>query len=440
MNKKNSKLLFLTLVAIAVIIKLFFLFQQKPLWWDTSVYIGMAKHITSWGSQGLWEPLRPLVWPLILSFFSFLSLPLTFFTKTSQIFFSLGSAFIVFLIAKKLWGVKEARIACLLLLFTPVITFYEGVMLTEIPAVFFWVLALYFLVNEKYFFAGIFSGVCFLTKFPMGLVFLGILISFISFKKNDASKILSGFLIPAIVFLLINFLIYQDPFLPLKDGSEIFDKSSWFYEKELSYYFVELLKENVFFIFGLAGLFFLRRRKEFALSLIFLLLFLYFGYIPHKEVRFYLLFLPFLALISAKGVVELLKYKYSKFVMFALIILFVPLAYGKFADYYNFKVSFDEQYYSLIKDYDAKEALVSDPRFTLFTDKKLELLYYKDYDEPTVMNKLNNAELVITNTCDIVCKNCEIKEKMFNHLKNNFVKNYQEEKNNCTIFVFTKKI
>lgn len=440
MNEKNSKLFFLILVAIAVIIKLFFLFQQKPFWWDTSVYIGMTKYITSWGAQGLWEPLRPLVWPLILAFFSFLGLPLIFFAKLTQLFFSLGSVFLVFLIANKLWGIKEARIASILLLFTPVIAFYEGVLLTEIPAVFFGVLALYFAVNEKYFLAGIISGICFLTKFPMGLIFLGIIIPFISFKRNDALKIFTGFFILALIFLSINFLIYQDPFLPLEEGSEVFEKSSWFYEKGLTYYFVELLKENVFFVFSLIGLFFLRKRKELALSLSFLFLFFYFGYIPHKEVRFYLLFLPFLALISAKGIIEILEYKYSKFIMFALIVLFIPLAYGKFVDYYNFKVGFDEQYYSLINNYDAEKVLVSDPRFTLFTDRKLELLYYKDYDESTVMNKLNNAELVITNTCDIACKNCEIKEKMFDYLKNNFMIDYETAKNDCTIFVFTKKI
>ncbi|MBI5065038.1 glycosyltransferase family 39 protein [Candidatus Woesearchaeota archaeon] len=439
MNKKNSQWLFSALVVIGVIIKLFFLLQQKPLWWDTSVYIGMTKYITSGGAQGLWEPLRPPIWPLIISFFSFLGLPLIFFAKITQLLFSLGSVLLVFLIAKKLWGTEEARIASLLLLFTPVIVFYEGVMLTEIPAVFFGVLAVYFLVNEKYFLAGIFSGISFLTKFPMGLIFLGLVVSIISFKRNNILKLFFGFLIPVIIFLFVNFLIYQDPLLPLKEGSEIFEKSSWFYEKGSSYYFIELIKENVFFIFGLMGLFFLRKRKELALSLSFLFLFFYFGYIPHKEVRFYVLFLPFLALVSAKGIAEILKYKYSKFILFALIILFVPLAYGKFVDYYNFKVGFDEQYYSLIKNYDTKEALVSDPRFTLFSDKKLDLLYYKDYDEPTVMKKLRDAELVITNTCDIVCKNCEIKEKMFDYLKNNFATDYKEEKNNCTVFVFTRQ-
>ena len=32
------------------------------------MYVGMAKHIVSAG--GLWEPVRPVLWPILIGFFS----------------------------------------------------------------------------------------------------------------------------------------------------------------------------------------------------------------------------------------------------------------------------------------------------------------------------------------------------------------------------------
>ena len=57
----------ITIIAVLFFVaKLLTLGFYKIVWWDSAVYIGMGKYIYSFGAAGLWEPLRPVMWPLIL--------------------------------------------------------------------------------------------------------------------------------------------------------------------------------------------------------------------------------------------------------------------------------------------------------------------------------------------------------------------------------------
>ncbi|PIN81598.1 hypothetical protein COV11_01615 [Candidatus Woesearchaeota archaeon CG10_big_fil_rev_8_21_14_0_10_30_7] len=436
--KKTNQVLFMILILLGVLIKIKFLLLNNALWWDASVYIGMAKSFVDTG--GLWEPLRPLIWPLILASIMLFKVNTIFVAKIIQLIFSLGSAYLVYVIGKRFFGINEAKIASLLLLFTPVITFYEGILLTEIPAVFFGLLTLYFFINEDYFLAGLSSGLSFLTKFPTGLLIIGLLIVTLG-KNKQLFKVAGGFIIPLFFFLVSNYFWYGDLFLPLKDGMNVFAKSSWAYNEGLLFYLIGFFKENVFFILGIIGLFCLKKKREHLLLILFFLLpFLYFGYITHKEVRFYILFLPFLCLLSAKGITKLFEYKYLDLILLVLLLIFIPVSYGKFVDYYNFKVE-TESYYNLVNELGIKgKILVSDPRFVLLTDKKLIPLYYENYDELKVMDKLKNANLVFINSCDMVCEpntDCElVQEKMQDYLEKNMTVYKTEQKKDCEFKVY----
>src|SRR3989344_8609538 len=69
------------------------------LWWDSSVYMGMSKHIYSGGGSGLWEPSRPVLWPLIIGLLWKLSPDYIFLGKILSIFISLGSSVVIYLIS-----------------------------------------------------------------------------------------------------------------------------------------------------------------------------------------------------------------------------------------------------------------------------------------------------------------------------------------------------
>ena len=142
---KNKKIFFILLLAL--LIRLFFLiFQYHDTWWDSAVYIGMGKYIFSNGSVGLWEPARPLIWPLFLGILWKLKLDVILFGRILLLFFSLGSIYLTYLIGKRIFNKKIALLAAALLSFTPTYLFYSTVLLSSIPSLFFGLLSVYFFI------------------------------------------------------------------------------------------------------------------------------------------------------------------------------------------------------------------------------------------------------------------------------------------------------
>ena len=43
------------ILALALALQLIFLSQEHPIWWDSSVYLGMGHYMYSLGEQGIWE-------------------------------------------------------------------------------------------------------------------------------------------------------------------------------------------------------------------------------------------------------------------------------------------------------------------------------------------------------------------------------------------------
>ena len=56
----------LLVIGVTVLVRIFYLSLQYPLWWDSQVYVAMGKYIFSHGQLGFWESFRPLVHPLLL--------------------------------------------------------------------------------------------------------------------------------------------------------------------------------------------------------------------------------------------------------------------------------------------------------------------------------------------------------------------------------------
>jgi len=88
----------LIVLSIAFLIRLLFFFSYHAIWWDSAVYVGMGKYIFSLGKQGLWEPIRPIVWPIILGFLWKIKLNPIFFGRLLNIIMSLGIIYLVYYI------------------------------------------------------------------------------------------------------------------------------------------------------------------------------------------------------------------------------------------------------------------------------------------------------------------------------------------------------
>lgn len=443
LKKENG---FIVLVLLGIALKVFFILKQQEIWWDAIVYYGAGKYIFTLGREGLWEPLRPIVWPFFLGSIWKIGLPVFFIGKIITICLSFANVLIVYKIGKKIFDEKTAFLASFFVLFSFTNIFLENKLLTEVPAVFFSLLAFYFWINEKYSLSGFFAALSFSTKFTQGIVIIPLLL----FSLRDLKKVfilLASFSFTLLPYFVFNFMIYNDAVLPLIQGSKVIDYSGNWMDKGIIYFIVELIKENIFFVFSFAGATFAlisKEKKKLALASISFLLAIYFAQLTHKETRFFALFIPFLALISANGFYELIKriknISVERIIFILLIIVLLSSFSFQIVKYFEDDWKIDkeliEKYYNYRTD---KNLFVTDPRFTLYNNNKLNLIYYPIFDErinELIETEFANATIAI-NTCDLTCatKKCSQQSKLW---LEKFMRYKKSEivKKDCKYYIF----
>src|SRR3989338_1499419 len=171
MRKLN---LVFALFALAAALRILFHALVRPIAWDAAAYIGIAKAIATLGTNGLWEPLRPLAWPVLLSPFAALHSNMLVAAHALQFAIGMGVVALVYFITKKAFGARPALWALGLSAISPILLFYEHQLLTEKPAAFFALFSVFLLQREKLFLAGMSAGVSFLTKFPEGMIIVAL--------------------------------------------------------------------------------------------------------------------------------------------------------------------------------------------------------------------------------------------------------------------------
>src|SRR3989338_10253027 len=214
----------------------FFLFNGSAgLWWDSSVYIGMSKYLYSGGESGLWEPSRPVLWPLILGLFWKFGFDYIFLGKLLSIFISTGSSIVVYLISAKYFSKKTAFLASLFFSFSPSIFLSDTLLLTEIISTFFLLLGIYFFLGQKNFLSGLFLFISFMSRFfpiffalPIILIYVFRVLT----KKNLESckaplAFLIAFSLPVTPYLLSNIYFYNDALYPFSLQIFMTEDTGW---------------------------------------------------------------------------------------------------------------------------------------------------------------------------------------------------------------------
>src|SRR5262249_48287057 len=133
--------------------------------WDEAVYIGMGKHLYTFGNAGLWEMIRPVGLPLLLGLFWTARLPI-FLWELALIGFAVGYAILTYLIGKRLFGRESGLFAALLVIGSTTFFREAGKFLTEIPSTFFALACLYALLNRRLAYAGVCAAAAAMFKFP----------------------------------------------------------------------------------------------------------------------------------------------------------------------------------------------------------------------------------------------------------------------------------
>lgn len=311
-----------TLICIllaAIVICIFF--SSKSLIWDEAVYVGMGKYLYSGGTSGFFEILRPIALPLLVGFVWKLGLNVLAFSKIIELSFAIGYLYMIYLIGKKTYDKKTGLLALVLVGICPIFFLSSTKILTDIPAAFFVMVALYFFISKKYFLSGIMCSIAFLMRFPQGLIFPVLLLSIIITNLKSPKHLLksllmisTGFILIMLPYFLFNYFMFSTYgvlgiFLPLKEAlwsqgntAESVIKGTFFsYVYNLLYYILTPLKENPFFLFFIPGILSRRGKKHTALLVLLALYFSYHTIIINKQERFMFGFLPIISILSSHG-------------------------------------------------------------------------------------------------------------------------------------------
>jgi len=459
MNKAFRKNLGLILIiTLFLSLYLFYINPNADVWWDSAVYIGMGEYIYSFGEIGLYEDSRPLIWPLMLGFVWKLGLDAVFFGKLLILLFGVGITTLTYLIAYELFNKKIALISALLLSLSPTFFLFNSIMFTEIPSTFFVVLGLYLFIKKHYSLSGLFFGIGFMTRFFQISVIIPIYLFFIYLiykKKSTFKEFFSSiffFLIPLVPYLILNVILYNNPFHSFLLQAWMTEFTGWVFHQPSNFYFLNIIGENVLVLFSILGVFLILRNEKFSKSiipLVFLLAFIPYNFVLHKEMRLLLPIFPLLYMLTGYGIIKFL----DSFKKYKSILLLLILVIGVFQIVPKLRLNdYDDKldpFYSFVRNVEIKKGIwISNPSFIVKTGLKAdELIYYPLYDTDKIMElqkNVDNAENILINTCDILpCPpeedSCDQEHSNFiDSLKEEFEISYFEVVGECEHYIFTR--
>ena len=453
----------IVIIALFLCVHSLFLNFYSEVWWDSSVYIGMGKYIFSFGNSGLWEESRPLVFPLLLGTGQILNLNVIYFGRFISIIFAVLVILITYRIGLKIFSKKVALLSSFFLAFSYNFIFFSPNILTEIPSTFFVLLAFYSFLNERYPIMGLFVGIAIMTRFFQIFALLGLgLVLFIYMyrKQNFIKKILHLIVIasiPILPYMLLNHYLYDDIFLPLKVQAHLNKTTGWTHYEEFWFYFSGLLKENFFIVFLFSlPLFFKKNYKFSALVFIPLIYIIIFSFIKHKEMRFMLVILPFLYLLTSYCLEQIYsKIYYKKFALglfFVIGVVWLSITFTAFKNIISYKYQRADEgllyFQNYLKD-DNGIIWVTNPLYALYSNSKIDgLLYY--YSSENLIKFINEnkdkPDTILFNNCDVACPPSELdplcleSREILNRLLHKFNKVYQKEINQCEYGIYRRPV
>ncbi|MAG61049.1 hypothetical protein CL619_04640 [archaeon] len=489
----------ITILTLAIILRLIHLQQNYAIWWDSSIYLGVAKYIYSAGVNGMWEPYRPLVHPLLLGFFWKIGANLILVAKAFDLIFSLTTISLTYMIAKQLYSKLTAYYAVLILAIEPLFIMFTGLYLTEPLALTLGLLAIYLFLNRntilpswqkksKFLLIGSLFAITALTKFPLGIIFFAALIARQLATKFQEKKLFSirerihyiqesvwfciGFSIPFIPYLIFNYIKYNDPLYPFTSGSWIIGTFLWQYDTSFWFYFTDFFAvHQLFSLLAIAIIvFFINKdyKKEGRLTVYLsaLLLFLYFWLqVPRKELRYLIIIYPFFTILVGSVIASLQIYStqilqrisiqnyWQKLVSVSITIIFVAAIFGAqsapafFVDatYSNYQDSL-EKLGDYIEDNNFTEMiLVSSPYIAEHVDNFLFPTAGIDLAEAVYDHETGKFSYLLLRDCDYVCPEGDLeceksKSSFFQRVDQEnillYLDEYETKTQSCNLFFY----
>jgi hypothetical protein len=459
---------FYAVLLVALLARLVFFFDAREVWWDSGVYVGMGKYALSGGSSGLWEHIRPVLWPLILGIGWVMKLNVLWFARVLELLVGLVCAGLVYVLGRKWFSEKAGIIASVLWGFSPIVFYLGFHEYTELPATAFVLGSLVAFSYQRWLVAGLLAGLAFLAKFPAGLFIAVLVISafFVEKKARALASLTAGFLVPAGIFLGASWFLYGNALQALIDagksitsvlGCNVLRYNPWWY------YAWWVVFDNMLNVFAILGVgIALRKPKKFLLPLLALVIpVVYFMQLHCREYRYMVLFFGILVLFSGYGisvVVEWLEKRTRKNLwQFVLILVVVVSVLRTHTFYYDNEPRIldenAEQYYRWLGQRTAEgEIWSSNPVVSVYADLPVNKIYYPVYEAGNALDFNSYLEkntgrigVVFLDNCgggiicppnDVVC-GVEL-EKMRFFLKQNFRQSFSAESGSCWYEIYER--
>ena len=376
--RDNQFLILLMLFAIFIRLYYFIKLGNQPIWWDEGDYLSIAKVWALNMPKPEWwhifAGMRPLLIPLIWAFIIKIGIGEFGMRFITLLIPSILTIYLVYAVGRDLYNNKIGLIAGFIMSVYWVHLFYTYRLLTDIPAMFFGMLTIYFFYSRyikkgeaKGLYLSILFGVLsFSARFPYAFILITCFLFLLIIEKKEFFKNKTNWKALALIFLLLSpyliYLIYTKFYLlsfyfgeraqatnlqiPFSQAlNNIFGLFPSLFGPGLS------ILKNVFLIFLIIGAFGLYRfficfdifwkqqdkkfNAEFFLILwILVQLFFYVIIMKVTTDRWLLMLMPALFTLASRGFISTYIYlkKYSKILAIFLVIFLIL-----FGGYYQLK-------------------------------------------------------------------------------------------------------
>jgi 4-amino-4-deoxy-L-arabinose transferase-like glycosyltransferase len=273
--------------------------------WDEAVYVGIGKYFASGGSAGLYEPIRPPGLPLATGLAWLVGDPVLI-SRFLALLGALALIATVWWLARDLGGLAAANAAALVLALTPVFEREAVSIMTEVPSALLGTLALTAVLQRRAVAGGVLAAAAFITRFAAGL-FLPVLAVDLAARRDwrGLALLVTGFAIAAAPYFVANAWFHGSPLGPLVEASryaanpENSVAGTW----ENATYYLALFLTNPLLLLAVAGL----RRNTLAVALAAIVPLAFHTWIASKEAIYFILPLPFIAVLAGVGVAGILR-------------------------------------------------------------------------------------------------------------------------------------
>ena len=403
-------------------------FFSNSMYWDSAVYLSMGKHIWSSGGIGLWEPARPVLWPVFLGFLWKLGLDAVLIGKLVSMAMGLLAVASVYFILKDT-AKGSAVIFTALFALSGAVAENSSLLTVDIPSMALSLFAICLIIRKGMnFVPGIIIGLSAMTKFTH-LIFIPILMAAIFLRRNqlkDSFLFFLGSFSALMPYLAINVFQHGNAFYSFIEGSRLISDVAAAYHSNAGniFYINGIFFEFPLLALALIPLFSLRNWKHCLLAIALIVPLAYHSFfLDYKDMRYSTIFLPYLFILGGIGYAHLSRWKIKK-VLVAFVI--AQAAYSSYSlyslhssHYFGGALGLEKQialipekldiwstnpYASALRDIRTTELMY----YPVFNSEKMEYLYSKLDSIP---------DYVVVSACDIPCDNrdmeCQEKSETF---------------------------